>query len=171
MRTCTNLFGRVTRKLIPLALLLSLGALPTAHTVLASTAHRAPAGLDTVLLKIQPTVPGLKFSQFNPNNPNFSLIRAGHNPRIVLYAHFSNVTAPLTVHVHLTGTQGNKLVYDSVGTFTVGRAQLGGASSGWRWYWNDIGGLTKKPGQTIFVGVISAGGVQQQRAIMLRIVP
>lgn len=157
----------------PLALLLALGIFPAVPAAHASTFHRSPDGIDTVLLKIQPSVPGLRFSQFNPNNPNFTLIRAGHNarltPRIVLYAHFSGVTTPLTVHVHLTATQENKLVFDSEGTFTVGRAQLGGASSGWRWYWNDVGGLTKHHGQTIFVGVITAGGVRQQRAIVLAI--
>jgi len=85
MRTPTKQISRAVRILMPVALLLVLGTLPATYVAHASTLHRAPAGLDTVLLKIQPNVPGLRFSQFNPNNPSFILIRGGgHNPRIVL---------------------------------------------------------------------------------------
>jgi hypothetical protein len=150
-----------------MVLLLALGTLPAAPTVLASSAHHAPAGLGSVLLKVQSSVGPPGFTPFNPANPNFTRIGAGHSPRIVLYAYFSGITAPVTVHVSLSGRRGSKLVFKSVGTFTVGRAQLRGATSGWRWYWNSIAGITQKPGRLTFTGVISAGGVTQVRETSL----
>jgi hypothetical protein len=87
----------------------------------------------------------------------------------VLYASFSGVTAPIPVHVTLTGRRAGKLVFESVGTFTVGRAQLGGGSSGWRWYWNDIGALTSSPGRLSFEGTITAAGAEQRRTTALTV--
>jgi hypothetical protein len=145
-------------------LLLALGTLPATQSALASTVHRAPAALGTVLLHVEPTA-----ARFSPTNSNLTRVGTGQSQRIVLYAYFSGVTAPMTVHVTLTGRRGAKVVFKSVGAFNVGRAQLGGASSGWRWYWNDIGGLTTKPGRLTFTGAISAGGVQQQRTTTLTV--
>jgi hypothetical protein len=163
----TSVIVRAARTLMPVVLLLVLGTLHTAPTVLASPAHKAPAGLGTVLLKVQSSVrlPGLPL--FSPTNPNFTRIGAGHAPRIVLYAYFSGITTPVTVHVSFVARRGQTRVLIGGGTFTVGRAQLGGASSGWRWYWNDIGSITTKPGQLTFRAAINAGGVTQVRETSL----
>jgi len=167
MRTRTSLIVRASRTLMPMALLLALGTLPTAPTALASAARHAPAGLGPVLLKVQSSAGPPGFRPFSPSNPNFTRVGAGHSPRIVLYAYFSGINTPLTVHVSLFGRRAHTLVFNSAGTFTVGRDQLGGATSGWRWYWNNIGGIAKKPGLLNFRGVISAGGVTQVRETTL----
>jgi hypothetical protein len=136
-------------------------------SALAASARQAPDALGTVLLKVQASraLPG--HAPFNPANPSFTRIAAGHSPRIVLYAYFSGITTPVTVQVSFSAQRGSKLVFQSGGTFSVGRAQLGGASSGWRWYWSDIGSITKKPGRLTFRGVIHAGGVTQVRETSL----
>lgn len=167
MNASNRRIGRAACGVLLMFVLLTWGPFSAAPGARASALQRAPANLGTVLLRVQPTQG--PFSGFNPNSPAFTAVRAGHNPRLVLFAYFSGVTSPISVHVSLTGRRAGKLVFESAGAFNVGRAELGGASSGWRWYWNDIGALTRHAGRLDFAGTISAGGVQQRRMATLTV--
>lgn len=152
-----------TRPIVPTAyrpllllFLLVLGVFPAAPTAVAAPGRHAPDGVSTALLKVQT-------GGFSPSNPNVTRIAAGRDARIVFYAFYSGITAPVTVRVSLYARRGNTLVFASGGTFVVGRAQLGGATSGWRWYWNDIGEILKQRGRLSLQGVITTGGVTQVR--------
>lgn len=161
MRSSISPIVRTAQRLLLLAVLPAVGMLPAAPTTLASSDRPSPAALGQVLVKVQARG-AHGYAAFNPKNANVTRIAAGHAARLIIYAYYSGVTAPAKVRASFFRRQGRTLILDTAGNFTVDR-------SGWRWFWDNIGGMLTKPGRLILRGVITAGGVTKFRETTLTV--